>query len=360
MTRPVFLVAILCVATTAHAQTFTPVASPAIAAHVAFSLGASWVDYDGDGDLDLYVVTGFANPRDNALYRNDAGTFVAVTGVSLVQDGSDTACSAWADIDNDGDVDAFVSNLAAGDGRLYRASAPGHLAVDLAAGLPATLKGVGCAWGDYDNDGFVDLVIAALYGQGGIDTGNRLFHNDGDGTFTEVTTGPAVTTFSTHHHPTWADYDGDGDLDLFFATGSISGGTNPDHMYRNLKVETGTATFEAITTGIIATDVRSSQCLQWIDYDNDGDLDLFAVNYNTVPCQLYRNDGASFTKITTGALVTDLGNMHGATWGDFDLDGDLDVYVALDLSQSNRYYRNDGGDVFMRVTTGAFVNEARS
>jgi hypothetical protein len=253
-----------------------------------------------------------------------------------------------------------VSNLATGDGRLYRASAPGTLAPDLAAGLPASLKGVGCAWGDYDNDGFVDLVIAALYGQGGITTGNRLFHNDGDGTFTEITTGPMVTTNDTHHHPTWADYDGDGDLDLFFATGSISGGTNLDHMYRNLKVESGVATFEAITTGIIATEARSSQCLQWIDYDNDGDLDLFAVNYNSVPCQLYRNDGATFTKITTGALVNDLGNAHGGTWGDFDLDGDLDVFVALDLGQSNRYYRNDGGDVFTRISTGAFVTEAKS
>ena len=344
----------------AGAQTFTPVASAAIAAHVSFSLGATWVDYDGDGDLDLYVVTGFVASPNNQLYRNDGGTFVAVTGVPLVQDGSDTACSAWADVDNDGDLDAFVSNLATGDGTLYLASAPGTLAPAVAAGFPSTLKGVGCAWGDYDNDGFVDLVIAALYGQGGIATGNRLFHNQRDGTFAEVTTGPIATTHDTHHHPTWADYDGDGDLDLFFATGSISGGTNPDRMYRNQLAETGYATFEAITTGIIATDARSSQCLQWIDYDNDGDPDLFAVNYNSVPCQLYRNDGGAFTKITSGALVTDLGSAHGATWGDFDLDGDLDVYVALDLGQSNHYYRNDGGDAFTRITAGAFVTEGRS
>jgi hypothetical protein len=132
-------------------------------------------------------------------------------------------------------------------------------------------------------------------------------------------------------------------------------------MYRNLLVETGVADFVPITTSPIATDARSSQTLQWIDVDDDGDLDLFAINYNTVPCQLYRNDGAGvFTKITTGAIVTDLGNAHGGTWGDFDDDGDLDVFIATDLGQSNRYYRNDGGATFTRITSGGFVNEARS
>jgi hypothetical protein len=345
----------------ATAQTFTSVGAAVFGAHVSFSTGAAWVDFDNDGDHDLYVVTGFGTNRNNVLYRNEAGTFVVVPGVPLVLDNADTACSAWADYDNDGDLDVFVSNLATGDGRLYTASAPGVLAANLAAGLPASLKGVGCAWADYDNDGFVDLVIAALFGQGGITTANRLFHNDGDGTFTEVTTGPVVTTTGTFHHPTWADYDGDGDQDLFFATGSISGGTNVDRMYRNQLAESGSATFVAITTAPIATDLRSSQTLQWIDYDNDGDLDMFAINYNTVPCQLYRNDGAgAFTKIVSGALVTDLGIVHGGTWGDFDNDGDLDVFLATDLGQSNRYYRNDGGSTFTRILTGGFVTEARS
>jgi enediyne biosynthesis protein E4 len=343
----------------AAAQVFTPVTSPDLTQHVAFALGATWVDVDGDGALDVYVVTGFSTNNSNVLYRNSGGTFVRVFGSPAVLDSADTPCSTWADFDNDGDVDAYVSNLVATGGMLFRNEGGGALVHD-GGGLPgAWPKGTGCAWGDYDNDGHLDLVVAALFGQGGITTGNRLFHNDGDGTFTEITTGPAVTTLDSHHHPTWSDYDGDGDLDLFFATGPV-GSVDTDRLYRNELVETGTATFTSIAGTPIATDTRDSQQLGWIDYDNDGDLDLFAVNYTTRPNELYRNDGGTFVRLTTGPLATDAGASHGAAWGDYDLDGDLDVYVARDLGQHNGYYRNEGGDTFTRVTTGAFVNDARS
>jgi hypothetical protein len=332
------------------------VANPDLAAHVAFALGASWVDEDGDGDLDLYVVTGFSANNENVLYRNEAGTLVRVLGVPLVQDAADSPCSAWGDYDNDGTIDAFVSNLVANGGMLFHAGT-----LDMTAGVTSTvLKGTGCAWGDYDNDGRLDLVVSALFGQGNIVTGNRLFHNDGDGTFTEVTEGPMVTTQDTHHHPTWADYDGDGDVDLFFATGPV-GSTDTDRMYRNLLEETGSATFTPITTVPIATDARDSQQLSWVDYDDDGDLDLYAVNYTSLGNQLYRNDGGgAFTKITTGTIVTDTGANHGVVWGDFDLDGDQDAYVARDTGQSNRYYRNEGNGTFTRITSGPHVNELRS
>jgi len=345
----------------AHSQTFTPVVSSAIAGHVSFSTGATWVDHDMDGDLDLYVVTGFSGSNNNVLYRNDAGTFVRVMGEPVTLDNADTACSTWADYDNDGDVDCFISNLVSSGGMLFEGHGGGALSLNTTAGITSTgLKGTGCAWGDYDNDGFVDLVVAALFGQGGISTPNRLFHNNGDGTFTEVTTGPQVTTNDSHHHPTWSDYDGDGDLDLFFASGAV-GATKLDRMYRNQLIETGTATFTAITTGIIATDPRDSQVLSWVDYDNDGDLDLYAINYTSVPNQLYRNDGASFTKITTaGPISTEMGSSHGVVWGDFDNDGDQDAFVVRDLSGFDRYYRNEGNGTFVRISTGALVTQSLS
>ena len=342
----------------ANAQTFTLANSPDIAAHNSFSTGATWVDYDDDGDLDLYVVTGFAANNANVLYRNDAGTLVRVINVPLVLDNADTACSTWADYDNDGHIDCFISNLVNTGGMLFHGQGGGALALDTGAGLTSSaLKGAGCAWGDYDNDGFVDLVVAALFGQLNIATPNRLFHNNGDGTFTEVTgVDPALVTDS-HHHPTWSDFDGDGDLDLFFASGAV-GATKLDRLYRNQLTETGTATFTPITTGIIATDPRDSQTLTWVDYDNDGDLDLYAINYTSVPNQLYRNDGGTFTKITNaGPISTELGSNHGAVWGDFDNDGDQDVFVVRDLNGFDRYYRNEGNGTFVRISTGALVTQ---
>lgn len=340
-------------ATSVGAQVFTPVSIPDMTAHVAFSTGGSWVDFDGDGDLDLYVVVAFSGNNDNVLYRNDGGdTFVRVTGVPVAQDTADTVCSSWADVDNDGDLDAYVTALGSRGGRLYERTG-GSWVVNGSSGISGTAtKGVGCAWGDYDRDGHLDLVISTIFGQLGMATGNRLFHNLGDGTFAEVLGSPVSAT-GLHHNPTWADFDGDGDLDLFFASGPV-GGLGPDHMYRNRLVETGVADFEAITTGVLATDQRDSQVLSWADADNDGDLDCYAINYTEVGNQLYRNDGAlGFTKITTGTIVTDMGAAHGVAWGDFDNDGDLDVHVARDNLNSDRYYRNDGNLTFTRLTTAA-------
>jgi hypothetical protein len=349
-------------AAVARAQSFVAVSSPAIASHVSFATGASWVDYDGDGDLDLYVVTSFAPNDNNALFRNDGGdVFTRVTGLAVVEDSAQTVCSTWADADNDGDLDAFVSGLDTDGSFLFRGMGGGGMAAEGGSGLTGTsIKGTGCAWGDYDADGFVDLALAVYAGALGMSGPSRIFRNLGDGTFAEVAVGDVSGVSDTHHHVTWADYDGDGDLDLFFATGPV-GSLAPDRMYRNLRVETGTATFQAIATGVLATDARDSQTLSFADYDNDGDLDGYAINYTTIGNQLYRNDGGgAFTKITTGAIVTTTGAAHGVAWGDYDNDGDLDVFVVRDNNQTDRYYRNNGDGTFASVTTGAFVTTARS
>src|SRR5687767_5462829 len=187
----------------ARAQTFTRVNDPAIAALVAASSSASWVDADGDGDLDLFVTTWSAGTP-NVLFRNDGtGTFVrdAASGLEAVT--AESFGSSWADVDNDGDAEPFVSQLFSGGGVLF--ANPGGPFVAAAGPLtdPA-LKG-NASWGEFDGDGDVDLVVACLSGTGGITTANRLFLGDGAGGFAERDTGALAGVIDTHHTVTWAD-----------------------------------------------------------------------------------------------------------------------------------------------------------
>ena len=160
---------------------------------------------------------------------------------------------------------------------------------------------------------------------------------------------------------TWSDYDNDGDMDYFIGAGPANGTTQPDFLYRNLLVETGIPNnFEPITDAPIATDLQDGQIWNWIDYDNDGDLDAYVTNYggpSGLANRLYRNDGGSFTSITSGAIVTDVDISLGSVWGDYDNDGDLDCYVTNDL-QPGRYYSNNGDGTFTSLTNALTTGPA--
>ena len=262
------------------------------------SRGVNWVDYDDDSRLDLFVTNGPAGGQNNCLYHNDGdGAFSAVTGDPIVSDGASSVGSSWADCDNDGDIDAFVVN-----------------------------------W----------------YGQD-----NLLYANNGNGTFTQITEGPAVSDGGFSETCGWADYDGDALLDLFVAN-SGSDDAEVNFLYRG----TGGGSLVRITEGDIATDMFHSRSVSWGDYDGDDDLDLFVANENNENNSLYRNEGSgSFTKITEGPLVTTHGKSFGSSWGDYDNDGDLDLFVANWGDQNNFLFRNDGSGTFARIMSGSVVND---
>jgi enediyne biosynthesis protein E4 len=186
--------------------------------------GTAWGDYDNDGDPDLFVQGPWSNP--NQLLRNDgAAGFTDVASGILLGTSKSGRGAAWADYDNDGDLDLFLANEYTNQSQLLRNDGADSF-VDVSGGvLDQGGQAFGCGWADYDNDGWLDLYVA-MYGEP-ILKPNKLFHNEGDGTFTDVAV-PGMTDSSQTLAAAWADYDGDGDLDLYCADYEM-----PNRLYRN-------------------------------------------------------------------------------------------------------------------------------
>lgn len=329
--------------------------------------GCTWIDYDDDGNLDLYI-----NP--NYLYRNlGNGIFVRVPttiGASQALGGGVVGSgNSWADYDNDGLPDVFVASAKS---FLYHNDGGGQFAkVTTGTIADSTVnRGWTCAWADYDHDGYVDLVIvhpAGFVPPTQTPRTNIMFHNDGppNYTFTRIDTGAIVTGIAPYTVGTWSDYDLDGDLDFFIGSGPATNTPAPDYLYRNMKSETGVAFFTRITTSPIATDPADGQTWNWVDIDNDGDLDGFRTNYGGSASatvrqnNLYRNNGGVFVKETSGAIVTDQFVSLANVWGDLDNDGDLDCFVTNEGSHDS-YYQNNGDGTFTSILSGDLVTDVGS
>lgn len=227
---------------------------------------SSWVDFDNDGDLDLFA-SNRAGP--NALFRQDAGRFVRIGPEQAGNDARPTVGACWFDYDRDGDLDLFLANQAGATDALWRndgdrfTDAAPALGIDR-PGRSAEEGSVGCAVGDYDNDGELDLFVAS-YGV------NILYRNKGDGSFKDVA--PELGLAEDNHAvgAAWGDFDNDGWLDLFVTayTGKSGAQQPANRLYRNL-VGKG---FADILPAGSTLDV-ADHGVQWIDYDRDGALDL--------------------------------------------------------------------------------------
>jgi hypothetical protein len=290
-------------------------------------LGCGWGDFDGDGRLDLFVAN-VGGP--NRLYRNNGdATFTRITTSDL---GSGSTGCAWGDFDNDGRLDLLVANSGQAPW-LYRNNGDGGFSKVTASGLVRRLPPTfSTAVVDYDRDGLLDVFIANAA------TANNLYRNMGTSTFQEAVTGEIVTDNNATIGGAWGDYDNDGHMDLFVANG---GGLN-NALYRN----NGAGIFTKVKEGALVNDGGQSVSCAWGDYDNDGYLDLFVAN-RAGNNFLYRNNGnGTFTKITAGGIVTDGGESNGCVWLDYDNDGWLDLFVANRQGQNDFLYHNDGNGRF--------------
>ncbi len=291
--------------------------------------GGSWADVDNDGDQDLFVTT---RKGQNLLFLNSGnGAFTAAGNLALTQEDLPSTASTWADVNNDGKLDVFVANYEA-PSVLYLNQGNGNFAPAAGGDLPRDrARAVAASWGDFDNDGLVDLFVATERAP------NLLYHNEGGGVFRRITAEEVGRESLDSRTAAWADYDNDGDLDLFVANYN-----EKNALYRN----DGKGKLVRTQQPPFDTDSGASTGASWGDFDNDGDLDLLVAN-DGQPNFLYRNDAGTFEKITSGALVTDTGRATGSSWVDFDNDGDLDLYVS-EFGGANRLYRNLGNGLFER------------
>ena len=283
---------------------------------------AAWGDYDGDGDMDLYV--GFAQDsgKPNRLYRNDGGArFTDVAGEVGVARVGTSRQPVWVDYDGDGDVDLFVA-FRDQPNRLYRNDGAGTFTdVTDASGIGDPRKTVGAVWFDMDGDTDLDLFVA---NQDGDEDG--VFRNAGDGTFSDVAAelgmnAPGRAATEGGVGVAVSDYDGDGDLDLFEAR------YGPDALWQNQ----GDGTFVDVAPGTPLAGDHHSVAAAWGDYDNDGRPDLYVGTFLSSEPQaedhLFRNTENGFEDVTPPAL-RDEGASHGVSWADYDMDGDLDLALA--------------------------------
>ena len=361
--------------------------------------GAAFFDHDDDGDLDLYVVNGatLSTYREqsgpgNFLYENQGdGTFADITGPAGVGHAGWGAGCTVGDSDGDGHRDLYVTNY--GANALYRNRGDGTYA-DIAreAGVDGDNYSAGTAFLDYDRDGDLDLYVTnyvvfdaanppvgqgcTFFGglrvycgpKGMVGAPDRLYMNQGDGTFADVT-GPSGVGAANRYYglgvvPT--DFDGDGDLDLYVANDET-----PNVLFCN----EGDGTFKdvALVAGAAYNGDGEEEAGMGVDagdFDNDGDPDLYVTNFFSETNTLYRNEGSKrFADITAFAgLGAPTLNLLG--WGtgffDYDNDGDLDLFIAnghvypqVDLlptgspyRQPNQLFSNQGDGHFAPVTAG--------
>ena len=301
--------------------------------------GAAWVDFNNDGFEDLFV-SNYHQGESSKLYKNNGdGTFTSHNAGSLTSESINTVSSTWGDYDNDGDVDVFLANNVGSANKLYSNNGDGTFSID--PSLAINTYGGYChnaAWIDYDNDGYLDLFVTDYMPT----KYNLLYHNNGNGDFTKINNqiiaGEAMKSIGS----TWADYDNDGDLDAFVP--NTNGENNA--LYQN----NGNGNFSKITTGDVVTDGGNSVGCSWGDYNNDGYLDLFVANTGVESNFLYANAGdGTFVKVTNDPLVNDQYHSSGSSWIDVDNDGDLDLYVTNDLGDPAVLYSNDGTGSFAKL-----------
>lgn len=336
----------------ANAQYFNKITNTPISTHTGDSRSVNWIDVNNDNQVDCFISNGPSGGQNNFLYINaGSGTFSLVTTDSITLDNKPSDGATFSDIDNDGDIDAFVVNWYNVNNLFYLNNGNGNftkinsqiLANDLGYSETA-------AWGDYDKDGLVDLYVT---NSAGIKK-NYLYHNNGNANFTKVTVGDLVNDAFFSRNINWVDIDNDADLDVFV--------TNENNQNEIIYRNDGAGNFTKLTGSPLLSDGGNTNSSSWADIDNDGDLDVFLANdlsYNG----LFKNNGNfNFIKIISDTVVKTPARSFSSAWSDVDNDGDLDLFVTNAFANGsklvNYFYLNDGNGNFSRNTTDIITQDS--
>ncbi|PLX77932.1 MAG: hypothetical protein C0615_04655 [Desulfuromonas sp.] len=303
-----------------------------------FAMGSVFGDYNNDGNADLYIATGGRHEIEaNRLFKgNGDGTFTDVTAEAGVGLKAFTYAASFADYDNDGNLDIYCANYGVGAKNvLYRNNGDGTFSdVTDAAGVGDRSWSWMGVWSDIDNDGDVDLYV--VNGRYPVGEANKLYRNNGDGTFSDVGREAGVADGNWGLGASFADIDSDGDQDLF-----VSNYVGKNNLYLN----NGNGTFTEATAQIAGAHEGWGKGPTFGDIDNDGDLDLYEGDCKLAN-QLYVNDGAgSFKNVADAQPVLQCSTVRtkGTAFADVDNDGDLDLYV-VNWGAPNKLYLNQQND----------------
>jgi ASPIC and UnbV/FG-GAP-like repeat/Secretion system C-terminal sorting domain/SprB repeat len=318
-----------------------------------YSGGVSFVDFNQDGWDDITLAQNDGAP---AFFMNDHGNFTLLSELAATANLTELKAVQWVDYDNDGDLDFFCTANNA-PFRLYRNTNNIFVEATASAGfVPTYHMTYGACWADYDRDGDLDVYLCNYDapGYGDANTTNTFYRNNGNGTFSDYTTTAGIGNGSNYtFQAIWTDYDHDLWPDLFVINDRYE---SSNYLYHN----NGDGTFTDVSVAAGVSDYILAMNASGEDYDNDGDLDLYVCNTNEGNRCKQNNGDGTFTEV---AEINGT-SLDRFTWGanfiDADNDGWQDLFVAstphIFTPGQNQFLKNDSG-TFVNMTLAAGLDE---